>query len=71
MQIKPAEFWVCEDVYYTYARKNCEQETREADIVKTVKEFRTVARQFFRCGGDSLYLTMQKFVMYSTLYRLE
>lgn len=71
LQIKPAEFWVCEDVYYTYARKNCEQETREADIVKTVKEFRTVARQFFRCGGDSLYLTMQKFVMYSTLYRLE
>ena len=27
LQMKPAEFWVREDVYYTYACKNCEQET--------------------------------------------
>ena len=32
--MKPAEFWVREDVYYTYACKNCEQETGEANIVK-------------------------------------
>ena len=25
LQMKPAEFWVREDVYYTYACKNCEQ----------------------------------------------
>ena len=31
--MKPAEFWVREDVYYTYACKNCEQETGEANIV--------------------------------------
>ena len=38
LQMKPAEFWVCEDVYYTYACKNCEQETGEANIVKAAKE---------------------------------
>ena len=32
LQMKPAEFWVREDVYYTYACKNCEQETGEANI---------------------------------------
>ena len=36
--MKPAEFWVREDVYYTYACKNCEQETGEANIVKAAKE---------------------------------
>ena len=34
LMMKPAEFWVREDVYYTYACKNCEQETDEANIVK-------------------------------------
>ena len=29
LMMKPAEFWVREDVYYTYACKNCEQETGE------------------------------------------
>ena len=38
LQMKPAEFWVREDVYYTYACKNCEQETGEANIVKAAKE---------------------------------
>ena len=37
LQMKPAEFWVREDVYYTYACKNCEQETGEANIVKAAK----------------------------------
>ena len=35
LMMKPAEFWVREDVYYTYACKNCEQETGEANIAKT------------------------------------
>ena len=38
LQMKPAEFWVREDVYYAYACKNCEQETGEANIVKAAKE---------------------------------
>ncbi len=29
---------VQEDVYYTYACKNCEQKTGEANILKTPKE---------------------------------
>ena len=37
-RMKPAEFWVREDIYYTYACKNCEQETGEANIVKAAKE---------------------------------
>lgn len=40
LQMKPAEFWVREDVYYTYACKSCEQETGEANIVKAAKELR-------------------------------
>ena len=35
LMMKPAKFWVREDVYYTYACKNCEQETGEANIVMT------------------------------------
>ena len=38
LMMKPAEFWVREDVYYTYACKNCEQETGEANIVKAAKK---------------------------------
>ena len=38
LQMKPAAFWVREDVYYTYACKNCEQETDEANIVKAAKK---------------------------------
>ena len=38
LQMKPAGFWIREDVYYTYACKNCEQETGEANIVKAAKE---------------------------------
>ena len=38
LMMKPAKFWVREDVYYTYACKNCEQETGEANIVKAAKE---------------------------------
>ena len=38
LMMKPAEFWVREDVYYTYACKTCEQETGEANIVKVARE---------------------------------
>ncbi|MEI3132263.1 MAG: transposase [Oscillospiraceae bacterium] len=68
--MKPAEFWVREDVYYTYACKNCEQETGEANIVKAAKSL--------RCCPAALPLRRQwhiwrrgSFVMHSPLYRLE
>ena len=70
LQMKPAEFWVREDVYYTYACKNCEQETGEANIVKAVKEPSLLPGSFASAEAVA-YLAAQKFVMYSPLYRLE
>ena len=70
LQMKPAEFWVREDVYYTYACKNCEQETGEANIVKTAKEPALLPGSFASAEAVA-YLATQKFVMYSPLYRLE
>ena len=70
LMMKPAEFWVREDVYYTYACKNCEQETGEANIVKAVKEPSLLPGSFASAEAVA-YLATQKFVMYSPLYRLE
>ena len=70
LQMKPAEFWVREDVYYTYACKNCEQETDEANIVKAAKEPALLPGSFASAEAVA-YLAAQKFVMYSPLYRLE
>ena len=70
LQMKPAEFWVREDVYYTYACKNCEQETGEADIVKAPKEPALLSGSFASAEVVA-YLATQKFVMHSPLYRLE
>ena len=70
LMMKPAEFWVREDVYYTYACKNCEQETGEANIVKAVKEPALLPGSFVSAEAVA-YLAAQKFVMYSPLYRLE
>ena len=68
--MKPAEFWVREDVYYTYACKNCEQETGEANIVKAAKEPALLSGSFASAEAVA-YLAAQKFVMHSPLYRLE
>ena len=70
LQMKPAEFWVREDVYYTYACKNCEQETGEANIVKTAKEPALLPGSFASAEAVA-YLATQKFVMHSPLYRME
>lgn len=70
LMMKPAEFWVREDVYYTYACKNCEQETGEANIVKAAKEPALLPGSFASAEAVA-YLAAQKFVMYSPLYRLQ
>ena len=70
LMMKPAKFWVREDVYYTYACKNCEQETGEANIVKAAKEPALLPDSFASAEAVA-YLATQKFVMYSPLYRLE
>ena len=70
LMMKPAKFWVREDVYYTYTCKNCEQETGEANIVKAAKEPALLPGSFASAEAVA-YLATQKFVMYSPLYRLE
>ena len=70
LQMKPAQFWIREDVYYTYACKNCEQETGEANIAKAAKEPALLPGSFASAEAVA-YLAAQKFVMYSPLYRLE
>ena len=70
LQMEPAKFWIREDVYYTYACKNCEQETDEANILKTPKE-PVLSPGSFMSASAVAHLMTQKFVMYSPLYRLE
>ena len=70
LMMKPAQFWIREDVYYTYACKNCEQETGEANIAKTAKEPALLPGSF-ASAETVAYLAAQKFVMYSPLYRLQ
>ena len=70
LQMKPAQFWIREDVYYTYACKNCELETGEANILKTPKEPALLPGSFASAEGVA-HIAVQKFVMYSPLYRLE
>lgn len=70
LQMKPAEFWVREDRYPTYACKHCEKETGETNVVPTPME-PTVIPGSFASPSAIAHLVMQKYVMYSPLYRLE
>ena len=70
LQMEPARFWIREDVYYTYACKNCEQESGEANILKTLKEPALMPGSYASAGAVA-HISVQKFVMYSPLYRLE
>ena len=70
LQMEPAKFWIREDVYYTYACKQCEETTGEANILKTPKEPVLYPGSFASAEAVAHIMT-QKFVMYSPLYRLE
>lgn len=70
LQMKPAEFWVREDRYPTYACKNCEKETGEAIVVPTPMEPAMIPGSFASPSAIA-HLAVQKYVMYSPLYRLE
>lgn len=70
LQMKPAEFWVREDRYPTYVCKACEKETGEANVASTPME-PTVIPGSFASPSAIAYLAVQKYVMYSPLYRLE
>ena len=70
LKITPPQFTVVEDVYYTYACKACEKETDEAVIVKTPKD-PTVLPGSFASPEAIAHIMVQKYVMYSPLYRME
>lgn len=70
LQMKPAEFWVRENRYPTYACKHCEKETREANVRPAPME-PTVIPGSFASPSAIAHLAVQKYVMYSPLYRLE
>lgn len=70
LQMKPAEFWVREDRYPTYVCKACEKETGESNVVSTPME-PTVIPGSFASPSAIAHLAVQKYVMYSPLYRLE
>lgn len=70
LQMEPARFWIREDVYYTYACKKCEEETGEANILKTPKQ-PVLCSGSFASAEAVAHIMSQKFVMYSPLYRLE
>ena len=70
LKMEPAKFWIQEDVYYTYACKVCEKETGDSVIVNTPKE-PAVLPGSFASPEAIAHLMVQKFVMYSPLYRQE
>ena len=70
LQMEPARFWVREDRYPTYACKHCEKETGEANVTPTPME-PTVIPDSFASPSAIAHLAVQKYVMYSPLYRLE
>jgi hypothetical protein len=59
LQMEPAKFWIREDIYYTYACKNCEQETDEANILKTPKE-PVLSPGSFMFASAVAHLTLQR-----------
>ena len=70
LTMEPARFWIQEDVYYTYACKQCESETGEGNLRKTPKK-PTFCPGSFASPEAVAHIMTQKFVMYSPLYRLE
>ena len=70
LQMKPAEFWVREDRYPTYACKQCEKETGEANVVSTPMGPAVIPGSFASPSAIA-HLAVQKYVMYAPLYRLE
>ena len=70
LKMEPARFWIREDVYYTYACKQCEAETGEGNLRKTQKQ-PTLCPGSFASPEAVAYIMTQKFVMYSPLYRLK
>ncbi len=59
LKMEPPKFWIREDVYYTYKCKNCEQETGEANILKTPKEAALLPGSFASAEAVA-HITLQR-----------
>ena len=70
LQMEPARFWGREDRYYTYACKNCEQDSGEA-VVECASREPSVLPGGFASPSAIAHIATQKYVRYSPLYRLE
>lgn len=70
LQMEPARFWVREDRFYTYACKNCEQETG-VTVMECASREPSVLPGSFASPSAIAHIATQKYVMYSPLYRLE
>lgn len=70
LKMEPARFWIQEDVYYTYACKQCEVERGEGNLRKAPKQ-PVICPGSFASPEAVAYIMAQKFVMHTPLYRLE
>ena len=68
--IKPAQVYVREDRYFTYACPQCKQDNADVPIAQAAKEATLIPGSFASPEAVS-YLMTQKYMMGSPLYRLE
>ena len=70
LKLIPARAWVQKDVYYTYACMECKQNNIETPMVKTPREAAVIPGSF--ASPEAIAeIMVEKFVMYSPLYRQE
>ena len=70
LEIIPAQMVVREDIYFTYACRNCNKEDIETPVVKSPREKNIIPGSFATPEAVAHIMT-QKFVMGSPLYRQE
>ena len=70
LKITPAKIVVVEDIYFSYACKNCNETDIETPVVKTPHE-KSIIPGSFATPEAIAHIMTQKFVMGSPLYRQE
>ena len=70
LKMELARFWIWEDVYYTYACKQCEVGASEGNLRKTPKQ-PAICPGSFASPEAVAHIMTQKFVMYVPMYHLE
>ena len=70
LEIRPAQVYLREDWYYTYACRNCQTNGTETPVAKVPKEPALIPGGFASASAVA-HIATQKFVMGSPLYRQE